>query len=124
MADAVLPESAPARNLQILVEAFLAKRNDSSEIKKFLNRCIENESDLKPVLEGSYLLQETLPVLEMTTELCRRGLQALDYMAAGQSPPEDWRKQTADLLSAAEKPQAELLIAIVPAIRKLTMPNP
>jgi len=119
MADAVLPESEAARNLQGLVEGLLARKNDSGEIKKFLNRCIENESNLKHMLEGSYLLRETLPVSDMITELCRRGLQALDYLAAAQSPPEDWRKQTADLLSIAEKPQAEMMIAIVPAIREL-----
>jgi hexosaminidase len=122
MADAVLPESAPARNLQSLVEGFLSNRSDynaAQEIKNILNRWIQNGSALKPVLEESYLLRETLPVSEMVTELCRRGLQALEYVSAGQSPPEDWRKQTADLLVASEKPQAEMLIAIVPAIRKL-----
>jgi hexosaminidase len=123
MADAVLPESDTARSLQILVERFLsspADSNDASvEIKKFLSRWIENEKDLKPVLEGSCLLREALPVSDMITELCRRALQALERIQAKQSPSEEWRRSTADLVAAAEEPQAEMLIAITPAIKKL-----
>ena len=80
---------------------------------------IENENDLKPVLEGSYLLREAVPVSDMITELCRRGLQAMENIESKQKPSEEWRKATADLIATAEKPQAEMLVAIVPAVKRL-----
>jgi hexosaminidase len=123
MADAAMPESETARNLEFLAERFLSGQTDSNdaslEIKKILSSRIENEKDLKPLLEGSYLLLEALPVSDMVNELCRRGLQALDAIESKQKPSEEWRKTTADLIATAEKPQAEMLIAIAPAIRKL-----
>jgi hexosaminidase len=123
MADAVMPESEAARNLQILVDRFVSGQADSNdvspEIKTILNGWIENEKELRPLLESSYLLREAVPVSEMATELCMRGLQALDNIESKRKPREEWRKSTEDLIATAEKPQAEMLIAIVPAIKKL-----
>ena len=43
----------------------------------------------------------------------------MDYLDTHQKPPEAWKEETAQLIERAEKPQAEMLIAIVAPIKKL-----
>jgi hypothetical protein len=43
----------------------------------------------------------------------------LDYLGAGKPAPESWVKDQLTLLSLAAKPRAELLLMIVPPVRKL-----
>jgi hexosaminidase len=123
MADIVLPESSTARQLDDSVQALLAGRPGSASIAQQIRRKLtdwrENEASVEPVLQNSSLLQEILPLSQTVAELCLKGLQALDFMEANQRAPEIWQKETADLLSRAEKPQAEMLPAITAAIRKL-----
>jgi len=51
--------------------------------------------------------------------VARAGLEALDYLGAGKPAPESWVKDQVILLSLAAKPRAELLLMIVPPVRKL-----
>lgn len=51
--------------------------------------------------------------------VARAGLEALDYLGAGKPAPEPWVKDQVTLLSLAAKPHAELLLMIVPPVRKL-----
>jgi hexosaminidase len=123
MADVVLPESDTARQFGYLVDSALADMAGTGEawqkIKKLLSLWHENRAQTKPIIERSSLLKEIDPLSETIAELSSRGLQALDYVASRQKPPESWRKECATLLEKSEKPQAEVLIAIVPSIKKL-----
>jgi hexosaminidase len=123
MADAVLPESDAARQLGDLVDGALANAEGAGEafgkIRNLLSLWRDNRIRSKPVFEQSFLLKEIDPVSETLSELCARALQALDYLASGQKPPETWQKESTSLVERAEKPQAETLIAIVPPIKKL-----
>jgi hexosaminidase len=124
MVDIVLPESDSARLFDHRVEQFLSDRSGSVEILRLLRKTLtewrENETSVRPILEQSYLLEEIIPVSKTAFDLCLQGLQALDYLDSNQKPPEEWRKGAEDLLSRAAKPQAEMLLAIVGSIRKLT----
>jgi hexosaminidase len=123
MADAVSPESSAALHFNDLVKSVLSDRSHAAEatqqVRKALTNWRENEFLVKPLLENSFLLQEIQPINKMVAELCSKGLQALDYIESNQKAPEAWQKETADLLSLAEKPQAEMLPAITASIKRL-----
>ena len=123
MADAVLPESDTARHLGDLVDSALADPVRAGEpfqkIRTLLAAWRENRNQMKPLWERSFLLREIDPVSSLITELSTRGLQALDFFELEQRPPEGWQKECAAVLEQAEKPQAEMLIAIAPPIKKL-----
>lgn len=123
MVDAVLPESVAARQFEDLADNALAGQAGSTEVfasmRNQLIRWQENRDRVKPVFEQSFLLKEIDPLSETISGLSTMGLQALDYIESRQKPPETWRKEAAVLLQQSEKPQAELLVAILPAIRKL-----
>jgi hypothetical protein len=64
-------------------------------------------------------LQEIKPLAKTVAELCEKGIEALHYIESNQTPPLEWIKESSDLINRAEKPQAELLPAILPGMRTL-----
>jgi hypothetical protein len=124
MADAILPESATARKFDGLVQKFLADPSGSAEIAQQLRKAMtdwrENDRQVNPTLERSFLLQEIEPLSSTVAELCSRGLQAMDYLESRQKAPDGWKKETSEILGKADKPQADMLPAILQSIRKLT----
>jgi hexosaminidase len=123
MVDTVLPESTTSRKFSDLVDSALTNSAGAEEafreIRKLLSLWQENSLQSTPVLDQSFLLKEVDPVSDTIAELSARGLQALDYLAAGQNPPDTWQKESASFIEQSEKPQAEMLISIVPPIKKL-----
>ena len=70
-------------------------------------------------MQNSALLDEDIPLAEDVSALATAGLQALDYLEAGTPAPPSWVDEQSALLDRASKPRAELLIMIVPSIKKL-----
>jgi hypothetical protein len=91
---------------------------NANEIKTLLTRWQENQAQLKPLLEAERL-QELKPLSSTVAELCTKGLEALSYIQSNQTPSLEWLKESSAFISRAEKPQAELLPAILPGIKKL-----
>jgi hexosaminidase len=123
LVDAVLPESDAARKLGEMTDHALADPSGSpevfQEIRALLDRWQKNESIVEPILEQSFLLREVDPLSKTVADICAKGLQALDYIGSRHKPPEAWLQEAAFLLQQSEKPQAEMLAAIVPPIKKL-----
>ena len=123
LVDVIRPESGVARDFSDLVDRRLAapsgETGSSKEIRESLAFWLANDVPLQAVIEKSYLLKETRPLAETVAELCRCGLDALDYLDSGQGPPEAWRQKTDALLERAEKPMAEIYIAILPPVKVL-----
>ncbi len=123
LVDATCPESDAARQFSLRVDQALAAggsaRSGFPILREQLARWRDNDARLKPIVADSYLLKEAGPLSETVSAIAGTGLQALDYLESGKTAPEDWRKEQSALLESAKKPQAELLIMIVPAIRKL-----
>ena len=123
MVDAVLPESEAARQLSDLVISALANPSGASEdfksIRNLLSLWRANASSLLPVLKQSFLLEEIVPLSQMVVDLSDKGLDALTYIQTGQSPDNLWKAEAADLIERGGKPHAEMLIAILPPIKKL-----
>ncbi len=121
MVDATPPESDVARQFGLEVEQALANRsgNNFRTLREQLTRWRDNDGKLKPIIEDSFLLKEIAPLSETLRDLATAGLQALDSLESGKAPAENWQKERAAIVERAKKPQAELLIMIVPAIQKL-----
>lgn len=47
------------------------------------------------------------------------GLEALEYLDKGEKAPDAWKTQTLAMIDQAKKPQADVLIAIAPAVQTL-----
>jgi hypothetical protein len=47
------------------------------------------------------------------------GLQAIDYIQAGQHAPAEWTERQTALLEQAKKPKGVLLLSVEPPVRKL-----
>ena len=116
LVDATRPESDAARGFAKLVENISANRE---QIRQQLTHWRDGQQTLVPLLQRSFLSQEDVPLSEDVAALSQAGLEALDYVEAGKHAPENWLNEQQALLDRAAKPRAELLIMIVPSIRKL-----
>ena len=120
--DAARPESAAARHFATLVDALVAGRmkpDTESQVRTWLTRWRDNDASLEPVARDSFLLQEVVPISRDLSALGALGLEALDYLDRGQPSPDPWRAEQLARIAEAEKPQAQLLLMIVPSIRRL-----
>jgi len=116
LVDTTRPESHAARKFAKLLENFRANKG---EIHEKLTSWRDNSAALVPEMKRSSLLQEAVPLAEDVSALATSGLKALDYLEKGGVAPRSWVDAQSDLLTRAAKPRAELLIMIVPSIRKL-----
>lgn len=123
LVDALMPESKVARQFSALVEEML---NDpagtaakSTQVRAHLNRWISNDAALQPLQEQSCLLQETRPLAEILVKLCEAGIEAIEALDSGRKPPKEWEEKADALIGLAEKPHAEMYIAVLPPIQEL-----
>jgi hexosaminidase len=116
LVDATRPESDAAREFARLLDQVSANH---AEIRKQLTLWRDNQAELIPVMQRSALLEEAIPLAEDLAALATAGLEALGYVEASKPAPQAWLDRQHALLDRAAKPRAELLIMIVPSIRKL-----
>jgi hexosaminidase len=123
LVDAARPESATARRFAELVGSYVASgyKDSASEaqIRAWLVKWQGNHATLKPVIEGSFLLTEDVPLSEDLATLSTAGLQALDTLAKGQPLPDSWRTDQLAVVDRSMKPRANLVIMVAPSIQKL-----
>jgi len=123
LVDTLMPESNVAREFAGLVERIQMYPDDSAEAaekaRETLTLWVRNTVPLQSIIERSYLLKETEPLAEITGELCRRGIEALNYLETHRKPPEAWQAETSALLKRAEKPDPEIRIAVLLPITNL-----
>jgi hexosaminidase len=120
--DAARPESEILRKFTSNVDDFLGgNRNPGfeAEIRRQLSIWHTNHAALQPLFGNSFLLQEVQAVSQNLSRISAAGLAALEYIDQGQSAPTDWLNQQLALLADAQKPQAQLLLVVAPAIEKL-----
>jgi hexosaminidase len=123
MVDAVLPESETARKFDCIIARAIADpfkpTDDFRQIRALLLAWKDNAAGLKPVVGRSFLLEGIEPLTEFMCEFADTGLQALDYLESGRKPPQEWQERAVLTLARAEKPNAEMLIAITAALKTL-----
>jgi hexosaminidase len=123
LTDAVAPESEFSNDFTWAVNALAASnfkdRNGETQIRLQLTTWRDNDALLGPTLQNSSLLKELGPVSQTLASLGAAGLQALDYLDQGEKAPDAWKNQTLAMIDQAQKPQADLLIAVAPAVQIL-----
>jgi hexosaminidase len=120
--DAVRPESATARQFADSVKELTAgssKPGTEATVRKLLTRWRDNPVELQTRFEESLLLKEVAPISQNLSALGAAGLAALDYLERGEHAPADWVAQQLVVVEQAKKPQAQLLIMVVPSVEKL-----
>jgi hexosaminidase len=123
LVDGVHPESDEARNFADLVNAFAASgyKDAVSEarIRASLLAWRDNDAQLQPLLQQSFLLKEVAPISQDLSALADAGLHALDYLDRGETPSATWRADQLARIEQAKKPKADLLLMVVPALQQL-----
>ena len=119
LVDVARPESAVARDFAKLVDGYIASRTGAGEIRSRLTAWRANDARLAPVLRDSALLAEAAPLSQDLAALAAAGLQALTTLEAGNHAPAGWVDQQLALAKGAAQPRAELLLSVVPPVRKL-----
>lgn len=123
LADILPPESGTARKFETSMDQALAdgplQSTNLKKAKELLNYWRLNALQASPLTEQSFLLKEIRPVLASIASISSLGLEAINHIETRERPSDDWKAKTALLIQQLEKPQAEVVIAIVPAIKKL-----
>jgi hexosaminidase len=120
--DAVRPESSTARHFADLVDAVVVGRAGAQakgEVRALLTDWRDDQTNLQPLETQSFLLKEIVPISQDLSTVATAGLQALDYIERGERAPDAWATQQFSLLEQAQRPKAQLLLMVVPPVRKL-----
>jgi hexosaminidase len=123
LVDAARPESTVARQFAGMVESYLQSGYKDSaaeaQIRAWLVKWRDNDANLQPVLDRSFLLAEDKPLSEDLAALAAAGLQALDSIGKNQPLPDAWRAEQLAVVDRSVKPRANLLVMVAPPIQKL-----
>jgi hexosaminidase len=120
--DAVRPESAAARRFAASVDTLLAnglRPETEAALRAWLGRWRDNQAELQPLFAKSLLLKDVAPLSQNLSALGTAGLAALYYLDRGEHAPDSWATEQLAVVERAKKPQAQLLLVVVPAIEKL-----
>jgi hexosaminidase len=119
--DSVPPESLGARKFSLLVDKIIAGNASPDELasaRELMGTWKSNYDRLSPALQNSLLTDDTVVSQNLATA-GNIGLQALDMFGTHASAPAGWSDQQMAQLEQMKKPQAELLLMVVPAVEKL-----
>jgi hexosaminidase len=123
MIDAVDPESDTARQFAILVHTFLQSggkdQTSEAQIRTWLMKWRDNDSNLHPLLTQSSLLQEDVSLSQNLSALGTAGLQALDYLDKSLAPPDSWKTQQLALVDQAKQRSADVLLMVAAPVQDL-----
>lgn len=122
LVDAVPPESDTARSFNALakrIAAGQARPGDAIEARRWLALWRDNDAALHPLLSRSFLTQELSPLSQTLAAVARLGLSALDDLQQDRAVEPAARAHDLELLDAAARPQAVLLLMVVPGVRLL-----
>jgi len=123
MVDAVLPESVVARRFSQDVDQFIGSNFQDTQAKSNIRALLlawrDNDNELRPLLQNSFLLKELSPVSQTLSSLAGAGLQALDYIEKGERGSDSWHQEQIAIFQQTEKPAADLFLAVAPAVQKL-----
>ena len=120
LVDSVHPESDAGRSFSAMVDKFVkSPAAGPGAIQQQLTAWQDNDRQLAPILKSSAQLNEVVPLSQNLQAIATAGQQALDYLKAGGRAPAAWRDQQIAMLKQAEKPQAEMLNTVAPAVLRL-----
>lgn len=122
LVDSIAPESAAAREFRDAVDRYLAHgatQKDGDRLEMLLRHWSANVPQVMPLLEANGILTETVPVATTLDEVCKTGLEALAALRTAKPAAAGWAQTKLALLADAAKPKADMLIQIVPGVKRL-----
>jgi hexosaminidase len=120
--DAVPPESDTAREFNQIAKRIASGKASPEEWQKAREWLVlwkDNDAKLQPLLVRSYLTQELIPLSHNLSKVAEIGLQALNDLQQNRVVSTGWRQQSIEFLKLSEKPQAVLLLMVVPSVELL-----
>jgi hexosaminidase len=124
LVDAARPESDAARIFRKVVDQFLKDApdwKDPADLRATLTTWKNNDAVLRPILEKSELAAEAVALSKHLSYLGELGLNAVESIVSKKQTVSSWQDEAKQTLDSAQKPQAEVFIALVPAVRKLAL---
>ena len=122
LVDAIYPESDSARifgNICKRIAAGNATPQDWQQAHDWLILWRDNDAKLQPLLTKSDITIELIPVSQSLHQVAEIGLQTLDSLQKGEATTAEVQKQNLATVTAAEKPQAVLLLMVAPSVELL-----
>jgi hexosaminidase len=122
LADAVPPESETARQFAQIADYIANGKATPEEWQKAHDWLVlwrDNDAKLQPTLAKSEITAELEPVSKNLHDVAEIGLQALETYHSETPLSVDTQHQSLDRLTAAEKPQAVLVLMVVAPIEQL-----
>src|SRR5215469_8861868 len=122
MDDAVPPESDTAREFNAMAKRIVSEKaspEDWEQARKWLVLWRDNDAKLQPLLTRSFLTQDLAPVSRNVSRIAEIGLQALDDLRENRPASAEAQRRNMEFLKSCEKPQAVLLLMLVPSIELL-----
>ena len=120
--DAVPPESDMAREFNEIAKRIVtgeATTRDWQQAREWLVLWRDNDAKLQPLLMRSFLTKDLAPVSRNLSQVAAIGLQALDDLRENHLVPSDVRQRSFAFLKESEKPQAVLILMVVPTVELL-----
>ena len=122
LVDAVPPESETAREFNEIAKRIAqgkATPQDWQQARQWLVLWRDNDAKLQPLLERSDITQELVPLSHNLSQVAEIGLQALDDLHDNRLVSTDARQRNIDFLKSSEKPQAVVVLMVVPSVELL-----
>ena len=113
MTDAVVPDPPYRRQFAALVDQLLGDAPKFAAASDELTRTFQQWRDLGPAFAAmtakAPVLQDASNRIQQLQQLGRSGLEALNYLHDGETPPADWKNAQLALIGQAETPDSSFL---------------
>ena len=123
--DAATPDSESARRLRKNVDDFLSDaprfQLHTTDLEQTFKEWRESQPELSALIDRSGALHEVKPLAIDVRNLSDAGLEALQFITSGQTPPPEWSQAKAALLTEAAKPKGAVELVVVSSVRKLVV---
>ncbi len=128
MADAVPPDPPSRHRMNLLVREFLKSPQAAAPQRDALTaaflRWIEAMPKVEAQMKDSPILARMQPRLQQLPDLAGAGLEAVAYLASGNSAPAGWKQGKLAMVDAAVNPATLPQFAFLDALRQLVTAVP
>ncbi len=121
--DAIAPDPPTRHNIAKFTREFLTSPTTATEQRAQLARDFQSwiisVPDVESLMNNSPRLAEVRPRAEQLTALSNIGLEALNYISSGTTPPANWKQNALAQIEAAKKPVALVRFTFLPPLTDL-----
>jgi hexosaminidase len=121
--DAAKPDSESGRRLRKSVDEFLSDaprfQLHAMDLEKTFKEWRDSQLGLAALIDRSSALHEVKPLVSDVRNLSDAGLEALNFITSGQTPPPEWSQTKSTLLIEAAKPKGAVELVVVMSVQQL-----